>query len=175
MPPPCCASPGPARAGSALPGSVRTRTRLHRVPAHHPPLVRASDAMRFQATPLLTVLLVRPFALPLLRPPLTSRSGAAPSPFQARGEISPGKNAILHRTAVAFTSPGPDHKSFAVTCLLALPDAASDALRVPRLAVSIHASSPRSVALTQLRFSSLAVVSSRENLHLQDRAHAGRT
>ena len=29
--------------------------------------------------------------------------------------------------------------------------------------------------LTQLRFTSLAVVSSREDFHLQDRAHAGRT
>ena len=68
-----------------------------------------------------------------------------------------------------------DHKSFAVTCLLALPGAASDAVRVPRLAVSLHASSPRSVTLTQLRFTSLAVVSWREDLHLQERAHAGRT
>jgi hypothetical protein len=40
---------------------------------------------------------------------------------------------------------------------------------------SFHASSPRSVTLTQLRFTSLAVVSSREDLHLQDRARAGRT
>lgn len=59
--------------------------------------------------------LVRPLAsvyglcgLPrLLRPLLTSRSGSQPSPFQARGEISPGKNAILHRTTAASTSPGP--------------------------------------------------------------------
>jgi len=40
---------------------------------------------------------------------------------------------------------------------------------------TLHASFPRSVALTQLRFASLAVVSLREDLHLQDRAHAGRT
>ena len=39
---------------------------------------------------------------------------------------------------------------------------------------TLHASFPRSVALTQLRFTSLAVVSSREDLNLQDRAHAGR-
>jgi len=39
----------------------------------------------------------------------------------------------------------------------------------------LHASFPRSVTLTQLRFASLAVASSREDLHLQDRAHAGRT
>ncbi|EPI2826526.1 heat-stable enterotoxin EAST1 [Escherichia coli] len=36
-------------------------------------------------------------------------------------------------------------------------------------------SSPRSVALMQLHFLSLAVVSSREDFHLQARAHAGRT
>ena len=68
-----------------------------------------------------------------------------------------------------------DHKSFAIICPLALPGAASYAFRVPRLAVSLHASSPRSVTLAQLRFTSLTVVSSREDLHLQDRAHAGRT
>ena len=44
-----------------------------------------------------------------------------------------------------------------------------------RLTVSLYASSPRSVTLTQLRFTSLAVVSSREDFHLQDHAHAGRT
>ena len=41
--------------------------------------------------------------------------------------------------------------------------------------LTLHASFPRSVALTQLRFTSLTVVSSREDLHLQDCAHAGRT
>jgi len=59
--------------------------------------------------------LVRPFVwayglggLPgLLRPLLTSRSSSSLSPFRARGEISPGKNAILLRTTAAFTSPGP--------------------------------------------------------------------
>ena len=35
--------------------------------------------------------------------------------------------------------------------------------------------SPRAVTLTQLRFASLTVVSLREDLHPQDRAHAGRT
>ena len=98
-----------------------------------------------------------------------------PSPFQAQGKISPGKNAILPRTIAAFTSPGFDHNGFAAHCLLALPDSASDAVRVPRLADLLRASSPRLVTLTQLHFASLAVVSSREDLHLQDRAHAGRT
>src|ERR1700694_2395417 len=100
---------------------------------------------------------------------------ASPSPFQAQSEISPGKNAILHRTIAPFTPPRLDHKSFAVLGPLALLGSASDEICVPRLTVSLHASFPRSVALTQLRFTSLAVVSSREDLHLQDRAHAGRT
>ena len=68
-----------------------------------------------------------------------------------------------------------DHKSFAVRCPLALLGSASYPVLVHRLAVSLHASSPRSVALTQLRFASFAVVNSREDFHLQDRAHAGRT
>jgi hypothetical protein len=68
-----------------------------------------------------------------------------------------------------------DHKSFAVACPLALLGTASHPVLVHRLTVSLHASFPRSVTLAQSRFTSLAVVSSREDLHLQDRAHAGRT
>src|SRR5512135_218653 len=90
------------------------------------------------------------------------------SPFQALGEISPGKNAILPRTTAGSTRRRFDHKGFAVTCLLALLRHASYPILVHRLAVSFHASSPRSVALTQLHFLSFAVVSSREDFHLQD-------
>jgi hypothetical protein len=68
-----------------------------------------------------------------------------------------------------------DHESFAVTCPLALIGTAFYPVLVHRLAASIHASSPRSVTLTQLRFTSFAVVNSREDSHLQDCAHAGRT
>ena len=39
----------------------------------------------------------------------------------------------------------------------------------------LHASSPRSVTLTQLRFTSLAVINSWRDLHPQECAHAGRT
>jgi hypothetical protein len=46
---------------------------------------------------------------------------------------------------------------------------------VHQLADSFHTSSPRSVNLTQLYFSLLAVVSAQDDFHLQDRAHAGRT
>ena len=99
----------------------------------------------------------------------------ATSAFQPQSEISPGKNAILPRTIAASTPPRLDHQSFAIICPLALLGVAFYAVRVPRLAVSLHASSPRSVTLTQLRFASFAVVNSREDFHLQDRAHAGRT
>src|SRR5690606_8803117 len=40
---------------------------------------------------------------------------------------------------------------------------------------TLHASFPRSVALTQLRFTSLVVTNSRRDLHPQACAHAGRT
>jgi len=99
----------------------------------------------------------------------------APLPFQARGEISPGKNAILPRITAGSTRRRFDHKSFAVMCLLALLRRASYPILVHRLAVSFHASFPRSVTLTQLHFLSFPVASLREDFHLQDRAYAGRT
>jgi len=68
-----------------------------------------------------------------------------------------------------------DHKGFAVSGLLALFGAAFYPVLVHRLTGSLRASSPQSVALMQLRFTSFAVVNSREDFHLQDCAHAGRT
>ncbi len=97
------------------------------------------------------------------------------SPFQAQGEISPGKNALLHCTTAGFTPLRFGHESFAVFGPLALLGSALYPILVHRLAASLHASFPRSVALAQLRFTSLAVASSREDLHLQECAHAGRT
>ncbi len=112
----------------------------------------------------------------LLRPLLTSRSGFFfPSPFQAQGEISPGKNALLHCTTAGSTPLRLDHKGFAVLCPLALLGSALYPILVHRLAVSIHASSPHSVALVQLRFTSLTMVSLRRDFHPQECAHAGRT
>ena len=111
----------------------------------------------------------------LLWPLLTSRSVFPRRPFsreagspQVRTRSFPAQPPDLRRL-------GLDHESFAVSCPLALPGVASYPVLVHRLAVSFHASSPRSVALAQLRFASLAVVNSREDFHLQDRAHAGRT
>src|SRR5476651_1270081 len=113
--------------------------------------------------------------LRLLRPLLTSRSGLHRRPFrhearspQVRAHSFPAQPPDLHRLIF-------DHKSFAVSCPLALIGSASYPILVHRLAVSIHASSPRSVTLPQLRFTSFAVVSSRRDFHPQECAHAGRT
>jgi len=56
-----------------------------------------------------------------------------------------------------------DLENFAVLCLLALMHTAFYPVLVHRLAVSLRASSPRLVALTQLRFTTFAVVNSRED------------
>jgi hypothetical protein len=98
-----------------------------------------------------------------------------PSPFQAQGEISPGKNALLHCTTAGSTPPRLDHESFVVSGPLALLGNAFYPVLVHRLAASIHASSPQSVTLMQLRFTSLVVINLRRDLHPQECAHAGRT
>src|SRR5258708_30543478 len=85
------------------------------------------------------------------------------------------QNAIFHCTPAGSTSPPLDHESFAVSCPLALVGAAFYPVLVHRLADSLHASSPRSVTLSQLRFASLAVINLRWDLHPQECAHAGRT
>src|SRR5690606_15216216 len=83
---------------------------------------------------------------------------------------------------LSFTAPpldlrrlGLDHRSFATHCSLAPPGVASDPVLVHRPAVSLPASFPRLVALPQLRFASIGMVSFRRDLHPQDSAHAGRT
>ena len=90
------------------------------------------------------LLSVWPFALrrseptrssPLLWPLLTSRAGPlsnAPSPFQALGEISPGKTIDCPCTSAGFTEPPLGRKSFAVSCPLALRDSASYPVSVRR-------------------------------------------
>src|SRR5690606_39853317 len=85
------------------------------------------------------------------------------------------KDAILHRTTAGSTPPPFDHEGFATSCPLALVGIAFYPVLVHRLAASLHASSPHSVALMQLRFTSFAVVNSRLDSHPQDCAHAGRT
>src|ERR1035437_688592 len=166
--------PQPGRSGSSLPQ------------AH-----QASPAVPFMTSPVsghlkhihlgwsgkLTLPLLWPFvgSPQLLWPLLTSRSGfhrhlfrhEARSP-QVRTHSFPAQPPDLRRLIL-------DHKSFAVSGPLALIGSAFYPVLVHRLAVSIHASFPRSVTLPQLRFTSFAVVSSREDLHLRECAHAGRT
>ena len=110
-----------------------------------------------------------------LWPLLTPRSVSTRRPFshearspQVRTRSFPAQPPDLRRLSL-------DHKSFAECCPLALLGTASYPVLVHRLAVSLHASFPHSVALMQLRFASFAVANLREDFHLQDRAHAGRT
>src|ERR1700737_1244122 len=101
-----------------------SHTRIHRVLPRAALLAQASDAMLATSAWPRTLPLVRPFACGtalqpshrLLRPLLTSRSGSTPSPFRAQGEISPGKNALLHCTTAGFTPLPLDHESLAVSC-----------------------------------------------------------
>ena len=111
----------------------------------------------------------------LLWPLLTSRSVPPRRPFSHKAR-SP--RVRTH----SFTARPPDlrrltfdHKSFAEFGPLALIGTALYPVLVHRPAASLHASSPRSVALPQLRFTSLAVVSLREDFHLLECARAGRT
>src|SRR5699024_10486123 len=111
----------------------------------------------------------------LLWPLLTSRSGSLRRPFRRKAR-SP-----RIRTRSVTAQP-PDLRRLALTTrasrLLARSPCSASPLYpvlVHRLAASLHASFPRSVTLTQLRFTSLAMVYSWEDFHLQDRAHAGRT
>ena len=66
-------------------------------------------------------------------------------------------------------------ESFAVSGPLALLRGASYRLLVHQPAASFRASSPRFVASAQLHFPSFVLAYLREDLHLQDSAHAGRT
>ena len=68
-----------------------------------------------------------------------------------------------------------DHRDFAATGTLVPLGAASHPVLVHRPAVSLPASSPRLVALSQLQFASFGMVSFRGDLHPQDDVRAGRT
>ena len=140
---------------------------------------RASDAMCHRVSWRKTLLLVRPFVFQLLvfqllRPLLTSRAVLPRWPFNHEAR-SP--RVRTH----AFTARPPDlrrlildHESFAEFGPLALIGTALYPVLVHRPAASLPASSPHSVALMQLRFTSFAVVSSWEDFHLQACARAGR-
>jgi hypothetical protein len=72
------------------------RARLHRAlppSPRFPRLLMHCTSERHGRRPSFSFGPSPPGSSQLLRPLLTSRSGSAPSPFQAQGEISPGKNA----------------------------------------------------------------------------------
>ena len=103
---------------------------------------------------------------------------AAPSrapPCGALSETSPGKNAVLRCTIVRCTSRRFGQGGFAVKGPLATLRGALYRLLVHRPAASGPASSPRFVASAQLHFPSFVLAYLREDSHLRDSAHAGRT
>ena len=153
------------------------QTRLHLTLGRPAPLRRASDAIQYSSTRRLTLLLVRPFApyWQLLRPLLTSRSVSPRRPFRHKAR-SP--RVRTH----SFTTQPPDlhHLALATRAsrlLARSPCSAAPSIRFLSIGsrFTLHASSPRSVTLPQLRFTSFTVASLREDLHLQECAHAGRT
>ena len=111
----------------------------------------------------------------LLRPLLTSHSGLRRRPFRHKARSPQVRTQSFPAQPPDLRSLILDPKSFAIFCSLALIGFALYPVLVHRLAVSIHASYPHSVALVQLRFTSFAVVSLRRDFHPQDCAHAGRT
>jgi|GEM_PF-357299 len=165
---------GPSvRVAPSMPAHARVRALASPPPSVWHPLFAASEFRPLQATRLVTLLLVQPFArCRATRLLLTSRSGSSPSPFPPQGEISPGKNAILHRTTPAFTSPDPWPQELRRS-LPARPWSASPRMRFVYLGsrFTLHASSPRSVALTQLRFTCLTVASSAGDFHPENPAN----
>ena len=111
----------------------------------------------------------------LLRPLLTSRSVSLRRPFRHEAR-SP--QVRTH----SFSAQPPDLRHKALATRASQFCACSPCSVTPHIRFlfigsrfTLHASSPRSVTLPQLRFASFAVASSREDLHLQECAHAGRT
>ena len=112
----------------------------------------------------------------LLRPLLTSRSAlAGASPFQARGEISPGKTHGFRRTAAGSTTLAIGRWSFAVICPLAPARVASYPVSVRQPTASLHASFSCSLAVAALRFARFPAAWLPEDLHLLVMGHAGHT
>jgi len=73
----------------------------------------------------------------------------------------PGKNTLLHHTTAASTPQTLDHKSFAVSSLLALTGAAFYAIRIPRHMIYVPyllstVGHPSAVALHSARCGQLA-------------------
>jgi hypothetical protein len=156
---------------------VRYPARLHLALSRLAPVAQAADALHVQAARSSALRLIRSFAPDqwLLRPLLTPRSVSPRRPFSRQARSPQVRTRSFSAQSPDLRRVSLDHKSFAVHCPLALLGSAFYPVLVHRLAVSLHASSPHSVALMQLRFASFAVANLREDFHLQDRTHAGRT
>jgi hypothetical protein len=115
------------------------------------------------------------FGLALLRPLLTSRSSRNCWAFTHKARSPRVRTHSFAAQPPDLRRQSLDHESFAVSRPLALPGNAFYPVLVHRLAASLHASSPHSVTLMQLRFASFAVINLQEDLHLQECARAGRT
>ena len=114
--------------------------------------------------------------LELLRPLLTSRSSVRYRPFRHKARSPQIRTHSFIAQLPDLRRLGLSHKSFAVSCPLASLGSAFYAVLVHRLAIyDPRLPIPHSVTLMQLRFTSFTVTSSREDLHLQECAHAGRT
>ena len=140
------------------------------------PVPQASDAGLHTSTWRKTLLIVRPFApgWKLLRPLLTSRSGFIRRPFRHEAR-SP--QVRTH----SFSAQPPDLRHFTLITRASRSHACSPCSAAPSIRflpigsqITIHASSPRSVALTPLRFTSFAAINLRRDLHPQECAHAKR-
>ena len=164
-----------ARARSFVTGACASGFTAHDRP---PPRCRGHlTQMLHTSTCRKALLLVWPFApsRQLLRPRLTSRSVLPRRPFRHEAR-SP--QVRTH----SFTAQPPDLRHFALITRASWSFAHSPCSAAPSIRFlsigsqfMLHASSPRSVALTQLRFTSFAVINLRRDLHPQECAHAGRT
>ena len=122
------------------------------------------------------LLAVRPFTpSKALLAPRFVRIGNARRPFRRRARSPQVRTLSFSARAPGLRRLSLGHRSFAVHCPLAPLADASYPVSVRRPAVSLPASFPRSVALSQLRFASFRMTSLRPDLHRQDSAHAGRT
>lgn len=135
---------------------------------------QTSEAFRFREPEDVPSCSFGPSPFSYLASAETSRSVSPRRPFSRKTRSPQVRTRSFSAQPPDLRCLGLDHESFAVSCPLVLPGLASYPVLVHRLTVSLHASSPRSVALTQLRFALLSV-NSREDFHLRDRAHAGRT
>jgi hypothetical protein len=114
----------------------------------------------------------------LLRPRLTSHSARLlplRRPFRREARSPQVRTLSFTARLSGLRRLSIGHRGFAALCPLAPLVGASYPIPVRQPTVSLPASFPRSVTLTQLRFASVGMTSSRRDLHPQDSAHAGRT